>query len=580
MNTFSVWAPKAETVQVMLGDERRPMVPAPGGWWVLAVHDAGPGTDYAFAINGGPPLPDPRSPFQPEGPHGRSRVVDHSAFPWTDQAWTGPVPLGAGVVYELHVGTFTPEGTFEAAIERLGHLADLGITHIELLPVCEFPGTRGWGYDGVDLFAPHHGYGGPEGLKRLIDGAHGHGIGVIIDVVYNHLGPDGNYLGAYGPYFTDKYGTPWGQAVNFDGPGSDEVRRFVTDNACMWLADYHADGLRLDAVHAIYDQSAVHILEELGARVRALETRVGRRFLVIPESDLNDPRFVRSVEAGGYGLDAAWDDDFHHALHAILTGERDGYYEDFGALADLADALEKVFVYDGRYSDHRNRRHGRSASGLSGHRFIGFLQNHDQIGNRAQGERSCHLISLGKLKIGAALVACSPLVPMFFAGEEWAASSPFCYFTDHQDPELGQAVSEGRRREFSAFGWDPSQVPDPQAPTSFERSRLDWAELDKEPHAEVLAWHRQLLTLRRRLPDLSDGDLSRVRTVFDEEEGWLVMNRGAVTVAANFSSERRFTPLPPEPGVVILASANYIRLAGDGRLDLPPESVAVLGPLE
>ncbi len=580
MNTFSVWAPKAETVQLMLGDERRPMVPGPGGWWVLTVDEAGPGTDYAFAVNGGPPLPDPRSPFQPEGPHGRSRVVDHSAFSWTDQAWTGPVPLSAGVVYELHVGTLTPEGTFEAVIDRLGHLVDLGVTHIELMPVCEFPGERGWGYDGVDLFAPHHAYGGPEGLKRLVDAAHGHGIGVIVDVVYNHLGPDGNYLAAYGPYFTDRYSTPWGEAVNFDGPGSDEVRRFVTDNACMWLADYHADGLRLDAVHAIFDTSAVHILEELGARVRALETRLGRRLLVIPESDRNDPRPVRPVEAGGYGLDAAWSDDFHHALHAALTGERKGYYEDFGTLADLADALERVYVYDGRYSAHRHRRHGRPTTGLSGHRFLGFLQNHDQVGNRAQGERSCHLVSLGKLKIGAALVACSPFVPMFFAGEEWAASSPFCYFTDHQDPELGQAVSEGRRREFAAFGWEPSQVPDPQAAASFERSKLDWAELDKEPHAEMLSWHRQLLALRRRLPDLSDGDLSRVRTVIDEEEGWLVMNRGAVTVAANLSGERRFTPLPPEPGIVLLASTNYIRLASGGRLDLPPESVAILGPLE
>jgi maltooligosyltrehalose trehalohydrolase len=286
------------------------------------------------------------------------------------------------------------------------------------------------------------------------------------------------------------------------------------------------------------------------------------------------------VAAGGYGLDAVWSDDFHHALHATLTGERSGYYEDFGSLTDLADALEKAYVYDGRYSPHRRRRHGRPTTGVSGHRFVAFLQNHDQVGNRAQGERSCHLVSLGKLKIGAALVAGSPFVPMLFAGEEWAASSPFCYFTDHQDAELGRAVSEGRRREFAAFGWEPAQVPDPQHPVTFERSRLDWAELDKEPHAEMLAWHRQLLALRRRLPDLSGGDLTRVRTVLDEEEGWLVMNRGAATVAANFSGERRFVPLPPEPGVVLLSSANYIRLANDGRLDLPPESVAVLGPLE
>jgi maltooligosyltrehalose trehalohydrolase len=348
----------------------------------------------------------------------------------------------------------------------------------------------------------------------------------------------------------------------------------------MWLSDYHIDGLRLDAVHAIFDFSALHILEELGTRVRALEAGLGRRLLVIPESDLNDPKLVRSTESGGYGLDAVWNDDFHHALHAALTGERVGYYEDFGSLADLADALERVYVYDGRHSAHRGRRHGRPATGLPGHRFLGFLQNHDQIGNRAQGERSCHLVSLGKLKIGAALVACAPFVPMFFAGEEWAASSPFCYFTDHQDPELGRAVSEGRRREFATFGWDPAQVPDPQAAATFERSRLDWAELDKEPHADMLAWHRALLALRRRLPDLGSGDLSRVRTVIDEEEGWLVMNRGAATVAANFSPERRFLPLPPEPGVVLLASTNYIRLAGEGRLDMPPESVAVLGPLE
>ncbi|MGH9039716.1 MAG: alpha-amylase family glycosyl hydrolase, partial [Acidimicrobiia bacterium] len=319
MNTFSVWAPAAETVQVMLGEARRPMERGPQGWWTLTVAEAGPGTDYFFAINGGAARPDPRSPFQPEGPHGPSRVVDHSAFEWTDQAWTGPVPLSAGVVYELHIGTFTPQGTFESAIERLDHLADLGVTHIELLPVCEFPGTRGWGYDGVDLFAPHHAYGGPDGLKRLIDAAHAHGLGVIIDVVYNHLGPDGNYLGAYGPYFTDRYSTPWGDAVNFDAAGSDELRSLVVDNACMWLRDYHADGLRIDAVHAIFDASAIHILEEIGASVRELEAETGRHYTLIPESDLNDPRLVRPPEAGGYGLDAAWSDDFHHALHTVLT---------------------------------------------------------------------------------------------------------------------------------------------------------------------------------------------------------------------------------------------------------------------
>ena len=578
MKTFTVWAPEAERVDVVLPGtgERHAMTARAGGWWAADVAAARSGTDYAFSLDGGPALPDPRSPFQPEGVHGPSRVVDHNAFPWTDSAWRGGAPLPSAVVYELHVGTFTPEGTFESATERLGHLVDLGVTHVELLPVCEFPGRRGWGYDGVDLFAPHCAYGGPDGLKRLVDACHAAGLGVIIDVVYNHLGPDGNYLGAYGPYFTDRYGTPWGDAVNFDGAGSDEVRDFVCDNACMWLSDYHADGLRLDAVHAIFDESATHILEELADRVRGLEARVGRRLLVIAESDLNNPRLVRSPEAGGYGLDAAWSDDFHHALHSVLTGERTGYYEDFGSMAKLADALEGVYVYAGRHSPHRGRRHGRPPTGLPGHRFLGYLQNHDQVGNRATGERSAALMSTGRLKIGAALVVTAPFVPMLFQGEEWGASTPFQYFTDHQDAELGRLVSEGRRREFSAFGWDPADVPDPQDPSTFECSKLDWAELDKEPHATLLDWHRRLLGLRRCLPALTDGRMDRVRVAFDEEEGWIVVDRHGAVVAANVSGSRRFVPLPDDPGSVLLASEPYTRLAEGNTLDLPPESVAVL----
>jgi maltooligosyltrehalose trehalohydrolase len=462
---FRVWAPRATKVEIAVDNTRTPMAPDTSGWWTADVPADGPATEYTFILDGGHPLPDPRSAWQPRGVHGPSRVVDHQAFAWTDARWQ-PGPLSSATVYELHVGTFTLAGTFEAAIERLDHLVALGITHVELMPVAEFPGGRGWGYDGVDLYAPHHGYGGPEGLKRLVDAAHRRGLAVILDVVYNHLGPAGNYLEHSGPYFTDRHRTPWGPAVNLDGPGSSEVRRFFCDNALMWLRDYYMDGLRLDAVHALIDTSAVHFLEQLAAEVQALAAQLGRHLVLIAESDLNDPRLVRPPEVGGYGVAAQWSDDFHHALHAVLTGERAGYYEDFGTLADLAQALTCAFVYDGRYSRFRDRRHGRPATGLSGHRFFGYLQNHDQIGNRAKGERSSHLISPGRLKIAAGLVLTSPFVPLLFQGEEWGASTPFQYFTDHEDPELGRAVSEGRRSEFSAFAWSAEEVPDPQDPAT------------------------------------------------------------------------------------------------------------------
>ena len=484
MHEFRVWAPLPGTVDVVLGDRRVPMARAvgggaAGGWRSCWVSEAGPGTDYAFSLDGGPPRPDPRSAFQPQGIHGPSRVVDHSAFAWSDSAWRG-TSLPGCVLYECHIGTFSAEGTFDGAIEHLGHLVDLGVDAIELLPVAEFSGQRGWGYDGVDLFAPHHAYGGPDGLKRLIDAAHGHGLGVLMDVVYNHLGPAGNYLPEFAPYFSARHQTNWGDAVNFDGPGSDEVRRFVIDNARMWLRDYHCDGLRIDAVHAIVDDSATPILEALAAEVDALAAEVRRPLFLIAESDLNDPRFVRSRDAGGYGLAAAWADEWHHALHAALTGDVSGYYEDFGPLPLLAKALRQAWVYDGSYSPHRRRVHGRPPTGLSGRQFVVAAQNHDQVGNRAAGERATALMSDGRLRVAAALLLTSPFVPLLFQGEEWGAATPFLYFTDHSDPGLGRIVSEGRRHEFSSFGWDPRDVPDPQDPATFERSRLDWAELGKE----------------------------------------------------------------------------------------------------
>jgi maltooligosyltrehalose trehalohydrolase len=544
------------------------------GWWSAEVPDAGTGTDYAFVLDGGAPLPDPRSPWQPQGVHGASRRVDHAAFHWTDTSWQPP-PLASAVIYELHVGTFTPAGTFDAVIERLGHLRGFGITHVELMPVAEFAGTRGWGYDGVDLWAPHHAYGGPEGLKRLVDACHTRGLAVILDVVYNHLGPVGNYLGHFGPYFTDRYRTPWGDAVNVDGPGSDEVRRFFCDNALMWLRDYHLDGLRIDAVHAIVDTSAVHVLEQLAEEVDALEAELGRHLVLIAESDLNDPRLIRPREVGGYGLDAQWADDFHHALHTVLTGEQDGYYADFGSLADLAKALERAFVYDWRYSAFRRRRHGKAPVGLSGHRFVVCLQNHDQVGNRVRGERMGHLVGVERLKVGAALVLTAPFVPLLFQGEEWAASAQFQYFTDHEDPALGLAVSEGRRNEFAAFGWKREDIPDPQAPEAFARSKLDWSELGREPHASVLDWHRQLIRLRRELPWLRDGRLDQTRVRLEEAARWLAIDRGPVTVACNLGD--RSTRVPVDCGAlsVRLASDARARLVPGG-LELPPESVAIL----
>jgi maltooligosyltrehalose trehalohydrolase len=545
-----------------------------GPEWFRAQMELADGADYLLSVDGGEPRPDPRGPWQPRGPHGPSCTVDHSRFEWTDGNWRG-FPLADAVVYELHAGTFSSEGTYDGILTRLDHLVELGINVLELMPVAEFPGERGWGYDGVDLYAPHHAYGGPDGLKRVVDACHARGLAVILDVVYNHLGPSGNYLGEFGPYFTDRYATPWGAAMNLDGADSDEVRRFIVDNALMWLRDYHCDGLRLDAVHAIVDTSVVHILEQIAVEVGALEADLGRRLWVIAESALNDPRLVRSRDVGGYGLDAQWSDDFHHALHAVLTGESTGYYLDFGRVADIAAALEKAFVYDGRYSSYRRRTHGRSTTGLSGHSFLAYAQDHDQIGNRARGERLSHLASRSLLKVAAALVLTSPFVPMLFQGEEWGAGSPFLYFTDHSDEELGRAVGEGRKREFVAFGWRPEEIPDPQDLQTFERSKLDWSEIESPPHAELLDWHRRLIDLRRRTPDLKDGRMSALRTTFDDDERWLVVERGGITIGYNFSGSARTVPVSPDQaGRVLLASAAEPPLTGPG-LELPPESATI-----
>ncbi|KWX04334.1 malto-oligosyltrehalose trehalohydrolase [Carbonactinospora thermoautotrophica] len=570
MSGFSVWAPYAGQVEIEIGGKRYRMRPgrAPG-WWRAEVPEARHGTDYVFRLDGGEPLPDPRSPWQPHGVHGPSRFVDHSAFPWTDRGWTGR-PLPGGVVYELHIGTFTPEGTFDAAIGRLDHLVDLGVTHVEVMPVNAFPGRHGWGYDGVGLWAVHDPYGGPDGFKRFVDACHGRGLAVILDVVYNHLGPGGNYLARFGPYFTDRGHTPWGPAVNLEG--SDEVRRFVVENALYWLREYHVDGLRLDAVHALVDTR--RLLEELAVQVEALATAQNRPLTLIAESDPSDPRLVTPREAGGYGLHAQWNDDFHHALRSLLTGERHGYHGDCEPLPALAKAL--TGGHDA--STFRARRHGRPVDTRTtpAHRFVCYLQNHDQVGNRAAGDRLSATLRPEPLKIGAALLLTAPFTPMLFMGEEWAASTPWQYFTDHPEPELAQAVREGRRAESA--GWDPTAVPDPQDERTFQRSKLDWREKDRDEHAAVLRWYRRLIALRRRYPQLADPWLDRVHVVYDEENRWLVVSRGRLRVAVNLSPEPRKIPLDAIPvGVCAVSVPGFV--FDRWGIRLAPESVAVVETL-
>ncbi|MFB7614582.1 malto-oligosyltrehalose trehalohydrolase [Kitasatospora sp. NPDC056181] len=574
LRTYEVWAPAAAgQVEVEVGGARHPLARdgARAGWW----RGEAPAGDYAFRLDGGPPLPDPRSPRQPHGPDGPSRPVDHAAFRWSQTGWRGR-PLPGAVLYELHVGTFTAAGTFDAAARHLEHLAGLGVDFVELLPVCPFPGRHGWGYDGVSLWAVHEPYGGPEGLKRFVDAAHRTGLGVVLDVVHNHLGPSGNYLPAYGPYFTDRHHTPWGSAVNLDAPGSDEVRAYLTGSALAWLRDYRIDGLRLDAVHALADDRAVHFLEELATEVEKLAIATNRPLFLVAESDLNSPRTTAPREAGGQGLTAQWSDDFHHALHTALTGESQGYYGDFAAapLAAVARTLTRGFFHDGGWSSFRGRSHGRPFPAAHGHRLLGYLQTHDQIGNRALGDRLSTSLNPGQLACGAALVLTSPFTPMLFMGEEWGASTPWQYFTDHTDPDLAEAVRQGRRREFAEHGWQAEAVPDPQEPATVLRSVLDWTEPRRAPHSELLSWHRTLIRLRRDRPELADPDLSAVRVGFDEAARWLVVHRGPYRVAVNLSGSSAVLPLGAA-GREVVAAFGEAAIDGAG-VRLGAESVAVV----
>jgi maltooligosyltrehalose trehalohydrolase len=575
----ALWAPHAGAVDVVTPDGRTPMRQDEAGWWrsdlVLADGDR-----YGFSLDGGDPRPDPRGLRLPDGPHGLSAAFDVSALSWSDSTWRG-VDLEGSVIYETHVGTFTPEGTLDAAIERLPYLVDLGVDVVELLPLASFPGQHNWGYDGVAPYSVHEAYGGPAALHRFVDAAHAHGLGVCLDVVYNHLGPDGNYLGEIGPYFNDLYVTPWGQAVNLDGSESHEVRRWVLDNALQWLRDFHLDGLRLDAVHELHDDTALPILEEMSREVDELAAATGRTLWLVAESDRNDPRTVTprgsGQEVAGLGVHGQWSDDVHHAMHVALTGETQGYYADFAAPEALSKVMRSPFFHDGTYSSFRGRVHGRPVDPVTvpGSRFVVSLQTHDQVGNRAQGDRLSGAqldLDPGTLAAGAAVLLCSPYTPMLFMGEEWGARTPWQFFTDHTNPEIGAATAAGRKAEFGAHGWDEDDVPDPQDPETFRRSKLDWSEQSREPHSRLLAWYRDLLRLRREVPDLRDPRLDATEVTWEDRR--LRLGRAAYDVLVNLSDDT-WSYDAAEGAEVVLTWEDGVDVK-DGRVDVPPRSAVVL----
>ncbi len=576
---FDVWAPIPAQLRLSVGDAIVRMTRGEDDWWTPAEPVPDPTTaevDYGYVIDDSDtPVPDPRSRRQPAGVHSRSRTHQPHSFAWTDAAWTGR-QLAGSVIYELHIGTFTPEGTFDAALGKLDHLHGIGVDFVEVMPVNAFNGTHNWGYDGVLWSAVHEPYGGPCGYQRFVDGCHAAGLGVIQDVVYNHLGPSGNYLPQFGPYLRAGRNT-WGDLVNLDGPGSAEVRRYILDNVLMWLDDYHVDGLRLDAVHALSDSSPIHLLEEMAVEVAALSAHQRRPLTLIAESDLNDPGLVTPREAGGYGLDAQWSDDFHHAVHVALTRETEGYYADFEPLSALAKVSERGFFHDGSYSSFRDQDHGVpiDTDRMPTWRLVVGSQNHDQIGNRAAGDRLTDHLDEHQLGCAALLTMAGPFTPMLFQGEEWAASTPFCFFTSHPEPDLGRVTAEGRFEEFARMGWDPAVVPDPQDPDTFQRSKLDWAETESGRHARLLATYRRLRALRRAHPDLTDPAFGSTSCAVDEESRVFRMRRGSLLVVVNFGEERASVNVP--------ADADLLFASGEGvhvdhtELVLPPHAGALVG---
>jgi len=588
--TFRVWAPLAQQVDVhILGPAEQlvSLTQEASGYYQGCLEGVGPGSLYYYRLDGSKERPDPASRYQPQGVHGPSQVVA-SEFPWEDQHWPG-VLLQDYVIYELHVGTFTPEGTFEAVIPYLDELKELGITAIELMPVAQFPGGHNWGYDGVGLFAAQDSYGGPEGLKRLINACHQKGLAVVLDVVYNHLGPEGNYLGEYAPYFTERYRTPWGAALNFDGPHSDEVRRFFIENALYWTTECHIDALRLDAVHAILDHSPRTFLEELAASVQEAAERLNRRIYLIAESADNNARLIRSPQLGGYGLDSQWSDDFHHCLHTLLTGEAEGYYQDYGQVHHLVKAFQEGFVYSGEYSPYRQRRHGTPSRDIPARRFVVCAQNHDQVGNRMLGERLSQLVSFEALKLSAGVLLLSPFVPLLFMGEEYGETAPFPYFISHTDPELVEAVRQGRKEEFAAFQ-QAGEPPDPQAEGVFQSARLNHQLRHQEQHQALQELYRELIRLRREVPALAHLSKDALEVTGYESPQVMYLRRwrppGQVAAVFHFGVESALVtvPLPPGQWRRLIDSAeekwrgpgssapSELTSKGEATFDLPPQS--------
>jgi maltooligosyltrehalose trehalohydrolase len=568
-----VWAPRAAAVALRAprrGDDI-PLQRREGGWWRADI-ELESGEEYGFVLDGADAArPDPRSRRQPRGVHDLSAVFHPGEHEWRDAAWTGR-QLAGGLVYELHLGTFTPEGTLDAAAERLAHLVDLGVDFVELLPVNSFNGVHNWGYDGVLWYAVHEAYGGPAAYQRFVDACHAAGLGVIQDVVYNHLGPSGNYLPEFGPYLRDAEANTWGSSIDLDEA---EVRRHIIDNALMWLRDHHVDGLRLDAVHALVDNRPVHILQELAESADALSAHLGRPLTLIAESDMNDARLIAAREADGYGLTAQWSDDYHHALHVALTGETSGYYADFAPLSALVKASTRGFFHDGTWSSFRGRNHGHPIDPrIPTWRLVTFSQDHDQIGNRAAGDRLSQSLDEGGLAIAAVLTVLSPFTPMLFMGEEWAASTPWQFFTSHPEPELGEATARGRRAEFARMGWDESIVPDPQDPETFHRSKLRWDEKDAGVHARILGLYRRLIALRRLRGEFADPDFRAVEAAADEERRWFRLRRGRSEIVVNFAPEAVSLPLAGADEVLLATDPRAT--IDDGELSLPPRSAIVV----
>ena len=571
MREFAVWAPKPERVRVNVDGAEFSMTRDPGGWWRATV-DAPAGARYGYLLDDDPTLlPDPRSPRQPDGVHEPSQLWEPAPQAWAEDGWTGRSAQGA-VIYELHIGTFTPAGTFDSAIEKLDYLVGLGVDFVEVMPVNAFSGTHGWGYDGVLWYAVHEPYGGPDGLVRFVGACHRRGLGVLIDAVFNHLGPSGNYLPRFAPYLSSA-SNPWGEGINIADAGSDEVRRYIIDCALRWMRGFHADGLRLDAVHALFDTTAIHILEELAAETDALAEQVGRPLSLIAESDLNDPRMITSRPDHGYGMTAQWDDDIHHAIHTAVSGERQGYYADFGSLATLAKTLRHGFFHAATYSSFRQRRHGRplDTAVTPATRLLAYTCTHDQVGNRALGDRPSQNLTYGQLAVKAALILGSPYTAMLFMGEEWGASTPFQFFSSHPEPELARATAEGRKKEFADHGWNADDIPDPQDPQTFQRSKLDWSELDVDEHANLLRLYQNLIALRRSETDLADPWLPRLLVDYDEDARWISMRRGRLTVACNLGAEPVTVPYA---GDLVLCSDSPD--VGDESTELAPYSFAIL----